>query len=198
MCLFLWCVARTVYVDHVDLVQADRRLSTEKTMLTQRGKTLRQEKNTLIIENANLSQENTSLRASIHAGTESRRIGATPTPSFAPSPILVGIRIASQRRVPSDDPKLPYGLEVVIQTDVTIQPVALILVCDGPIGKGHGFEGGGLYVMVSDGIAAGHPNIWIEKRKSPAFTAGSPIVIDLFSETAINAVSVKRIDYTWP
>lgn len=87
----------------------------------------------------------------------------TPTSvTQSPPPVLTGIRIASQKRVPSDDPKMPYGLEVVLQTDADIEPVAIAVVCDGVIGRGNaGFSGGGVYTVTKQGVADGHPNIYL-------------------------------------
>jgi hypothetical protein len=72
-------------------------------------------------------------------------IPPSSTGPAVPPPVLTGIRIASQKRIPSDDPNLPFGLEVVIQTDAT-----------------------------------------------PTWTPAQPIVVDLYSATAINATSVQR------
>jgi hypothetical protein len=114
-------------------------------------------------------------------------------------PVLTGIRMASQRRIPSDDPKLPYGLEVVIQTDVDISPVAIAVICDGVIGKGDGgLSQGGAYTMTKQGLAAGHENVFMTEWKSPTWTPQEPIVVHLFSEGPIKATSVTRINYIWP
>ena len=115
---------------------------------------------------------------------------ATATP---PAPILSGIRIASQKQISSDDPSFPFGLEVVIQTDVDIIPVKLAVLCDGPIGKGEGgFEGGGAYTMVIQGLAQGNDHIFIAKWETPAWTPEKPIVVRLFSKSAIRAIGLSR------
>lgn len=36
------------------------------------------------------------------------------SPRVPSPPLLTGIRIASQKQIPSDDPHFPYGLEVVV------------------------------------------------------------------------------------
>jgi hypothetical protein len=122
-----------------------------------------------------------------------------PVQPPAEAPMLTGIRIASQRRIPSDDAKLPYGLEVVVQTDVDIEPVAIAILCDGNIGKANGgLSSGGAYTMTVQGLAAGHPNVFLLEWKSPAWTPSESIVVNLFSETSIRAKSVQRIQYKWP
>jgi hypothetical protein len=118
-----------------------------------------------------------------------------PSPgSSAPSPqppVLTGMRIASQKRIPSGDPKLPYGLEVVVQTDVDISPVRVAVVCDGPIGSGR-FVGTGVYTMINQGTAVGHPEMFLVQWATPTWTPDQPIVVHLFSETAINAIRVQQ------
>jgi len=115
------------------------------------------------------------------------------------APILTGIRIASQKRIPSDDPNLPYGLEIVVQTDTDIEPVAIAVICDGVIGKGNGaFSQGGVYTMMKEGLAAGHQNVFITEWKSPTWTPQDPIVMHLFSEGPVKAISVTRVNYVWP
>jgi hypothetical protein len=124
---------------------------------------------------------------------------SSQAPSPAAAPVVTGIRVASQKRIPSDDPKLPYGLEVVIQTDADIEPVAIAVICDGVIGKGSGgFSQGGVYTMSKQGLAVGHENVFIAEWKSPAWTPQEPIVVRLFSEGPIRATSVTRINYAWP
>lgn len=117
-------------------------------------------------------------------------------PASAPtasSPILTGIRIASQKQVSSDDPNFPFGLEVVVQTDVDIIPVKLAILCDGPVGKGAaGFEDGGAYTMVIQGLADGNDHIFIAKWETPAWTPQKPIVVRLFSKSAIRAIGLSR------
>lgn len=114
-------------------------------------------------------------------------------------PVLTGIRIASQERIPSDDPKLSYGLEVVIQTDADIAPVALALICDGNIGKGDaGFANGGAFIQTKEGLAAGHSNVFIAEWSWPAWTPQSPVVFHIFSETPLRATEIRRINYAWP
>jgi hypothetical protein len=110
-----------------------------------------------------------------------------------PVPMLSGIRIASQKQIPSDDSNLPFGLEVVIQTDTDIVPVKLAVLCDGPIGKGDAaLEGGGAYTMIIHGLAEGNDRIFITKWETPAWTPQRPILVRLFSKAAIRAIGLSR------
>jgi hypothetical protein len=184
--VFAICIVKTVYDNHESLVSANQSLMAQNDHL--RVET--DEKDQQIQKQ---TREMQSLKEQIQKQPP-RQVGTPPAP-----PVLTGIRIASQRRIPSDDPKLPFGLEVVIQTDAQIEPVAIAVICDGPIGRGNaGFANGGMYMMTNSGIAEGHPNIFLAEWKEPAWTPEQPIVVALFSQTAINAVSVSRINYKWP
>jgi hypothetical protein len=109
------------------------------------------------------------------------------------------IRIASQQTVVSTNPGLPYGLEVIVQTDQAIQPVAFVFECDGEIGEGRGgLVSGGVYSLASIGIIKDHPNWFVVKWSSPPFLPGTPIRLTLFSKTLIRATKLKQIDYTFP
>lgn len=118
-------------------------------------------------------------------------VSGSATPSSAP--VLTGIRIASQRQIPSDDQNLPFGLEVVVQTDVDIAPVKLAVLCDGPIGKGQaGFAEGGAYTMMTQGLANGNDHIFITKWETPAWTPHRAIIVQLFSKSSLHALSLSR------
>jgi len=135
-------------------------------------------------------------KSNIVSGNAPVKVEVTnPGPSQAPSttPVLSGIRIASQKQVPSDDSNFPFGLEVVIQTDVDVVPVKLAVLCDGPIGRGDaGFEGGGAYMNILQTLADGNDNVFVTKWDFPAWTPQKPIVVRLFSRTAIHAIGLSR------
>jgi hypothetical protein len=122
-----------------------------------------------------------------------------PRKEIAQQPIVARIRIASQQTVVSTNPGLPYGLEVIVQTDQAIQPVAFVFECDGEIGEGRGgLVSGGVYSLASIGIIKDHPNWFVVKWSSPPFLPGTPIRLTLFSKTLIRATKLKQIDYTFP
>jgi hypothetical protein len=112
---------------------------------------------------------------------------------------LAHIRIASQQTVVSTKTELPYALEVIVQTDQTIQPVAFVFECDGEIGDGRGgLISGGAYLQTGMGIVTDHPNWFLLKWSYPPFTPGNPTKLTLFSKTLIRVTKLEQIDYTWP
>ena len=122
---------------------------------------------------------------------------AIPVPT-QPQPLLAHIRIASQKVVVSTNPDLPYALEVVVQTDEVIQPVAFVFECDGEVGASQGGIGPGVYTKTKTGIVDGHPNWFAIEWETPAFTPATPMVVTLFSKTAVHVTAVNRFPYSWP
>src|ERR1700723_266156 len=120
-----------------------------------------------------------------------------PAPA-APQPLVAHIRIASQKTVVSTNPNLPYALEVVVQTDQNIQPVAFIFECDGEVADGQGGVGSGAYMKTKKGNIEGHPNWFAIEWETPAFAPATPMGVTLFSKTAIRVTAVTPIPYSWP
>jgi len=110
-----------------------------------------------------------------------------------------GIQIASQTKIPSDDPLLPFGWEVVIETDKERSPVQLFVICDGEIGKGHGkFLKGGEFSFPTEAVMNSglyHPDVFNIKWRTPSWTPGNPVVIQLFSKAPLRAQSVTPVIY---
>jgi len=94
-------------------------------------------------------------------------------------PVLTGLRF-TQQRVPSDKPDTPYGLEVVVQTDATIQPVAIVIECNGEISEGRGGLGAGAYTKTKQGVVVDHANWFLLSWETPAFAPSTPIRATLF------------------
>jgi hypothetical protein len=71
-------------------------------------------------------------------------------------PALVRHIQVTQRRAPSDNPVLPYAVQIILQTDQIIDPVAFGFVCDGEVGDIKFFLAGqSAYMNVQTGIGAG-------------------------------------------
>jgi hypothetical protein len=190
--LFGWSVAKTIYDDRQALVAANTTISADREKL--KGQ-LSDRDSKITAQQAEIDD----LKKQVLTTKSTRPATPQATPGTAAPPILVGIRIASQKRIPSDDAKLAYGLEVVVQTDIDIEPVAIAVVCDGQIGNAHGgFASGGVYTQEKFGLADGHPNVFLVEWKSPTWTPKEPIVFSLFSEKPIRATSVQRVNYVWP
>lgn len=184
--LITWAIFTTVSKDHRALLARITQLRKERDAYKQLVSD-RDTKITDLQEKLNKAQQN----------SHPARV-ALPANTPAPAPNLASIRIASQRQVPSTDPNLPYALEVVVQTDRPIQPVAFALICDGMVGKGDaGFANGGEYSKQKYGVAQ-DPHAFLFEWQSPAFTPDKPILVTLTSKTYIRAISIQRINYSWP
>jgi len=102
----------------------------------------------------------------------------------------------TQRRAPSADAHFPYGLQVIIQTSTTIQPVGLRLCFDGPVGSATFFVAGeSAFVGRLDGIhyPGECPNAYAFGFHFPAFTPEHPIVVTVLSASDIKLTSLEQI-----
>ena len=109
-------------------------------------------------------------------------------------PALVQHLTFTQRRAPSSDPSLPYGLQVIIQTDINIQPVGFAFVCTGMVGDVKFFIAGqGAYLSVTTGISGEKKNIAFVKFAFPPLTPETPLVVTLLSKEDIRVTEVQQI-----
>jgi hypothetical protein len=116
-----------------------------------------------------------------------------------PKPMLATVRVASQRTVTSTDPNMPYALEVVMQTDQPIEPVAYAVFCSGPVGRGDAYTPtGGVYLQIKNGTINNDPSTFGFEWKSPAFTPDAPIVVRLYSKEYIKVTGFQQLRYMWP
>lgn len=89
-----------------------------------------------------------------------------PQPELPP-PIVEHIKYI-QRRTPSNKPEFPYGLQIIVQTDITLQPLALAIECDGEINEFEFFVGAQMaYMSVYKDIIGPKKNIAILKFAFP-------------------------------
>jgi len=117
--------------------------------------------------------------------------------SAVPAPILANI-IVSEKQIVSVDRQFSYGLEIILQTDKSIEPVAFIIEFSEEIGKGSAeFVSSSLYVKSNRGIIENN-NMLHFKWESPAFTPDRPIKITVFSKNYVKMVGYQMVPYTWP
>ncbi len=111
-------------------------------------------------------------------------------------------RVISERRVPSDDPYYSNALEIVLQTDRTIDPVAFVTQYDGEVAMGRAvLRSDGqylLYTRTKQGIPADHPTWFVFEWDGPAFSPQSPLVITVFSTKPIRLIQIDEVKYEWP
>ncbi len=112
--------------------------------------------------------------------------------SQLPPAVVEHVRIV-QRRAASSDPNAKYGLQVVMQTDVTMQPVAFRIECDQEITDGKAFiVGEGAYTMYATGFSADH-KAFLFSFHTPPFTPDSSLVVALQSKYDIRVTKIEKI-----
>lgn len=98
-----------------------------------------------------------------------------------------------------DDPKLPYGLEVTIDTVREVEPLGVLVICDGEIGYSSArLKSGENFSQMAQGLLTNHPDVFVMKWKAPAWKPGTPLVVQLYSETPIHVKAAERVHYYWP
>jgi hypothetical protein len=132
----------------------------------------------------------------VASAIEGKKI-STPEPKPEPeklTPTIENTRLV-QKSVPSDDPQLPYGLQIIIQSNIVIQPVAFAFECDGEVGKVNFFIAGqGVYMNIMTGVARDNKNIAIVRFSFPSLTPESPLVVTLLSKTQIKVIKAYKLN----
>ena len=114
------------------------------------------------------------------------------------TPGSTGIQFA-EREFRRDDPKLPYGLEVTIEPTQEVEPVGVLVPCDGEIGYWSArLKNGENFSQMAQGLLTNHPDVFVMKWKAPAWKPGTPLVVQLYSETPIHVKAAERVHYYWP
>ncbi|HEV2419594.1 MAG TPA: hypothetical protein VGX94_17500 [Terriglobia bacterium] len=109
-----------------------------------------------------------------------------------PPPIVEHVRWM-ERRAASTDPSAPYGLQVVLQTDVVIQPVAFEVDFDHEVSNGQAFiVGEGAYTSVGTAYSSDHRS-FLFSFHSPAFTPNSSLVVSVQSKYDVRVVKIEKI-----
>jgi hypothetical protein len=125
-----------------------------------------------------------------------------PKPEQEPAPTVETIRVVSQESVPSDNPELPYGLKVVVQTNVAIQPVSIVFEFTGAVGKGSVSFGGEEFIMFikeRSGPLIQYPNMFLASFESPSFGPEKAMVITVDSKERIQATGrFQKVPFRFP
>jgi hypothetical protein len=102
----------------------------------------------------------------------------------------------SQRRVVSSSEENPFALQVIIQTDETINNTKLAITCNNPISHGDFFvTGQGVMMNVMTGLS-GDKKSFEFGFSFPSFTPDSPIVVTLLSKTEINCTKLTDLRFS--
>jgi hypothetical protein len=111
----------------------------------------------------------------------------------APVPTVAQTRMV-QRSATSDDPKFPYGLEVIVQSNVAMN-VAFAFECSGEVGRVKFFIAGeNVYQNVNVGPSVDNKNIAVLKFSSPTLKPEKPLVVTILSEHEIRVVRAFRLN----
>lgn len=122
-----------------------------------------------------------------------------PATGLQEPPLVTSVRIVHERRIEAEEPELPYGLEVTLQTDRLVEPVAFAFHCSGPIGKARGFfQGYNTYQMSVQRVAGAELDWFVVEWQSPAFTPANNIIVTFFSKTDIRVIDFRRFEYAFP
>jgi hypothetical protein len=117
-----------------------------------------------------------------------------PTGGQLPPAILEHLQIA-QRRVPSTKPESPYGLQVVIQTDTTVENTGLELDFDGEIDEGDFFIAGqGAMMLVRSRLTPDRKG-YIFGFEYPNWTPDHPIVATILSKQSVQTIGVRKVHF---
>lgn len=119
------------------------------------------------------------------------------TQSIEPPPTIPTIENTRiiQKTTLSDDPQFLYGLQVIVQSNVVLQPVAIALECDEEIGKIKFFIAGqAVYMNVYTGIKEANKNVAMIRFSFPPLTPESPMVVTLLSKTKIRVVKAYKLN----
>jgi len=97
----------------------------------------------------------------------------------------------TESRAPSTIAGSPYGLQAIIQTDATIQPVSIGITCDGEIYDAKAFVAGiGVMMSVAEGFSRDRKTFLL-RFQYPPITPANPLVVTLFSKTAIRIQKIE-------
>jgi hypothetical protein len=101
----------------------------------------------------------------------------------------------SERRVTSDNPASPYALQVVIQTDVTVDSPRLLLRFSGAIDEGDFFLAGSALTMMHR-TQISNPRIALRLGFDfPSWKPESPIVVTVKSKQEVHLTEVSNTQF---
>jgi hypothetical protein len=120
---------------------------------------------------------------------------------------VAGIHFSEKPIVASGRADLPFELEVTVNTDFDrVSPTQLFIVCSDIVGDGRaelekagpfaimGSYVGSLPTLGGDGTRD-HPDVYVVKWRIPAWKAGTPLIVQLWSKTKINVQYVIPVVY---
>jgi len=131
-------------------------------------------------------------RTTAHKAKSSLRVTRTASATEPPPPVAA-LHIVAQRRITSTVEGAPYGLEVAIQTSVTLDSVTINLICSGPVVSASIVPGADYtgIAATNAGVAPGYDNIVIAYMKSPPFIPDRPLIVRMYSRAPIEVAELR-------
>lgn len=114
-----------------------------------------------------------------------------PAPEF-------GTQVVHRENFIPGDSKYGSGLRLTLATDQRRGPVQLLIICDGDIGLAPSAgksSKSGVFVVESQMLMPGHPEVWNVKWRTPEWTPGDTIMFEFLSKKKIDANAVIPITY---
>jgi len=109
--------------------------------------------------------------------------------------VTEGLRV-TQRRVPSPSDEAPFALEVTVQSNAPVQPLGLLITCDGRISEGtFHVVGQAILTMVRTAIVGDAENEFYLGFASPPLTPQTPLVVMLTSKSPMRVTKIDRVHH---
>jgi hypothetical protein len=132
--------------------------------------------------------------AHLEAIIQGKKLPVQPPQQLEPfQPAIVAHLRVVQHRAASTDPEAKFGLQVIMQTDIPIQPVAFGVKFDNIISSADAFiVGEGNYTMKATSISSDRKSFMFSFH-SPAFTPSSCLVVTVQSKYDIRVTKVEKL-----
>jgi hypothetical protein len=116
---------------------------------------------------------------------------AGPAPTSSPLPPVESLQF-TQRQISSTDPARPHATELVVQSNVDIDPVSIIVICKS---NSCDLQPRFSAINVRIGHVTGHDNWAIIAFEFPRLTPAKPLVIEVDSKDDNEVLSVRRFTF---
>jgi hypothetical protein len=119
--------------------------------------------------------------------------GIIALPAVKLDPSLIGHVQMIQQPAPSNNPQLPYALQVIVQSEQSTFPVSFAFGCTGPIGGMTYFVAGQPSTSFTDleANAGQGKSTAVLRFSSPTMTPSTPLVVTLYSKSEIRVLQLR-------
>lgn len=134
------------------------------------------------------------VRTRLDAMLHGRKLGQSTRPVAGNPPVVEHVRFV-ERSAPSDQPQYPYGLQVIVQTDVMSQPTVLEFQFDGEVNDCTFFVAGQMALVNVRQFITGDRRACVLGFSLPSWTPETPIVLTALSKGSVHVVGIKRANF---